>query len=322
VRQRFGLVITIGAVGAIGLAGGSCSSSTQATAPTGTVKCAVTASVSRPAFPSAGGTGTLSIAAERDCPWSASTDAPWIILDSSQGQGAGAVSYRVTANGAPGSRRGSLHVESVRTEIAQEGAPCRFDVAPMLVDSPGSGSTSSVQVQGLTGCGWSARSNASWIAIQGTTSGSGHGTVRLVMAPNPGDMRESTVTVAGHVVRVRQAALPGEPPPGPGPGPGPGPDPAPGPGPRPDPDPRPGRPIEIKGRVANLSGHCPDVVFTLDGREVRADSETDYRGGTCTRLEMNRRVDVRGQPQAAGYVRAERITVRGGGRDDEDDEDD
>jgi hypothetical protein len=68
--------------------------------------------------------------------------------------------------------------------------------------------TGSVGVTAGTGCTWSAVSNANWITLTGTTSGSGSGTVPYSVAANSTtSARTGTLTVAGQTYTVNQAAL-------------------------------------------------------------------------------------------------------------------
>jgi hypothetical protein len=62
-------------------------------------------------------------------------------------------------------------------------------------------------VSASAGCGWTAQSNASWIAIVGAGSGSGNGTVSYTVATYTGKpkKRSGTMTVAGQTVTVRQS---------------------------------------------------------------------------------------------------------------------
>jgi phage tail sheath gpL-like len=55
-----------------------------------------------------GGSGTLSIELARDCAWTASSGAAWVVITSaSNGQGGAMIAYRVGVNAGP-QRTGSL----------------------------------------------------------------------------------------------------------------------------------------------------------------------------------------------------------------------
>jgi len=66
---------------------------------------------------------------------------------------------------------------------------------------------------------------------------------------------------------------------------------------------------EFKGIVSALSGSCPDITFTLNGVTVKADRDTRYGDGACAKVRNNVRVEVHGQRQADGSIRAARIEL-------------
>src|SRR3954470_3331349 len=111
----------------LALVGAHCtSSSTSVTAPTSS-KCAISVSSNPSSFTANGGSGTVSVTTQRDCTWSAGTDAPWISLGStSNGQGEAAIPYSVAANPAPVTRSGSISVGSEKIQLSQAAAPCTF----------------------------------------------------------------------------------------------------------------------------------------------------------------------------------------------------
>src|SRR4029077_11939182 len=78
------------------------SAQTSVTGPTADTKCQVTASSTPESFTAHGGTGSVSIAAARDCTWSVATTANWMSIGGERsGQGEASISYTVAANPAP-----------------------------------------------------------------------------------------------------------------------------------------------------------------------------------------------------------------------------
>jgi hypothetical protein len=63
-----------------------------------------------------------------------------------------------------------------------------------------------VPVQAAPGCSWTAATNAPWLTIAGSPSGTGSGAVALQVAAGPGPTRMGTVTVAGIVVTIVQGS--------------------------------------------------------------------------------------------------------------------
>ena len=96
------------------------------------------------------------------------------------------------------------------------------------------------------------RDGATWITLA-NTSGVGNGEVRYTVDRNTGAAREGTITIGGQAHRVEQEGAP---------------------------------PVKIEGRVSNLSGACPTVAFTVDGRQVATDSSTRFTERPCSELRM------------------------------------
>jgi len=93
------------------------------------------------------------------------------------------------------------------------------------------------------------------------------------VAANVGAARSGTVTVATATVTISQEA-PAE--------------------------------IELQGRIDNLSGQCPNLTFTLEGRTVRTDGNTVFED-RCDRLRDRRQVTVWALPEPGGTLRATRL---------------
>jgi hypothetical protein len=66
---------------------------------------------------------------------------------------------------------------------------------------------------------------------------------------------------------------------------------------------------EFGGIVSGLTGTCPNITFALSGTLVRASDATRYEDGTCARVRNSLRVEVHGQRQADGSIRATRIEL-------------
>jgi hypothetical protein len=273
------------------------------TAPTGN-RCTIAATASASTFPSAGGAATVAVSSERECTWSVASEAAWISPEVTSGRGEAVLPFRVAPNGAPAIRRGGLAIGTIRVEVSQEAAPCRFVVDASRIQADQSGGRAEIQVTAIDGCAWTSRSSDSWVTITRGASGSGAGVVQLSIAPNDGAVRQGRVTVAGQTVTIAQSAAPAPPPPVPVPPPPPPPPPLPPPPPPPDPR------TELDGVVSSPRGSCPDVTFGLNGVTVVTDALTDYRGGNCQHVESQRLVTVVGMLRPDGSVRAERIDIK------------
>ena len=105
------------------------SSQTSLTSPTDT-KCQVNLSNSPSSFAASGGTGTLTVTTTRDCPWTISTDVVWVSIPGPRdGQGDASISYSVAVNPVPSPRSGLVAAGSVRVQLSQAAAACRFSLS-------------------------------------------------------------------------------------------------------------------------------------------------------------------------------------------------
>ena len=276
---------------------GSAATSTTAPSPSGT-RCAISATPSPSSFPPSGGSGNIAIAGARECVWTISADTTWIVPEQTEGQGAATLPFRVSANGTPNQRRGTLSIGSTRVELAQDGAPCRFDLDTGRAEVPATGGDFRIAVTAMTGCAWSARPLDVWINVAAGGSADGSGVIQLSAAANGGPARQGSVTVANQTVTVTQpASIPGTPPGGGGTGGGGNP-------------PAKGRKVEIDGRVGSLRGACPNLTFAVNGSTIFTDGKTGYRGGDCKHVENGLPVIVSGE-ESGGRVNAERVDLKG-----------
>src|SRR3712207_95661 len=118
--RRLLSVILVGSL--IFSAAGCRSSSTTVLAPT-TVRCAVTLQNSGSAIEAAGGTASVSVGIDRECAWTAASEASWISLMSEPaGQGVATLRYRVAENTLVSTRRGSIVVNDSRVDVTQSAA--------------------------------------------------------------------------------------------------------------------------------------------------------------------------------------------------------
>lgn len=298
VRRR--VRIGLSAVAAMLVVAGCTSSTSSSFSPTAS-RCEIAATLSAASFASEGGAGTVAVTAERDCAWSIATDAAWVVVEGpSQGQGGTSVPYRVSPNVTPIPRRATVAIEARRLEVAQAGAPCRFQVDRSRIDFGSGSGTALVRVTAMNGCAWTAGSRDAWITLR-ATSGSGSADVTVGVAPNPAAARQGTVVVAGQTVTVNQSGAASS-------------DPLPPPTPPSPPDPPPPSPpaeptVNLDGRVSSSGGACPNVQFVLDGHSVRTDASTNYRKGGCRHVTNGAALEVRGRRDTAGHVRAEQVTI-------------
>jgi Putative binding domain, N-terminal/Viral BACON domain len=214
-RSSFRLV----AASALALVTASCTSeSTISTTAPGAAKCQVSVASSMSTAPSTGANGSVTVTTTRDCTWDAASGVNWIALTSTaNGQGSGTISFRVEPNGVPASRKGAIDVNGTAVTVTQEAAPCRFTVSPLNSSVSASGANVTVTVDTLSGCSWTAASQAPWIHIASGASANASGPVAIAIDANSGSARSGTLTVAGQTVTINQAELPPTPAPPPAP---------------------------------------------------------------------------------------------------------
>jgi all-beta uncharacterized protein/BACON domain-containing protein len=183
----------------------ACGSSTQSVTSPSTVKCAVNAAANPASFPAAGGNGTLAVTTNRECQWSASASGGWIQLGSTSGQGEANVSFTVSSNADPATRRGSIAVGDQQIAISQEAAPCVFTVSPTRDNTIATGERKTVAVTASSPqCAWTARSDVDWLTIVSGGQGTGNGQVTYEAQATTGPARTGTLLVAGQVVTITQ----------------------------------------------------------------------------------------------------------------------
>ncbi len=259
----------------------SCSSSatTSVVAPSAD-KCAVSIATSATSFPATGGSGSVTVSTARDCTWSLASDAPWLSLTGANaGQGDAVVAFGVAANPLPSPRTGGIAAGPDRQVVSQAGAPCRVSLSRTGDSVSATGGALSVFVSTLSGCAWSAVSNASWVAVTSGGSGNASGTVALTVSANSGGARVGDVNIAGQTYTVSQTAV-APPPPDGGSGGGGGTGGA--------------TVVQVTGSVSDISGRCPALTFAVNDTAVSTSAATIFTGGSCTDIKKKADVSVTG----------------------------
>jgi hypothetical protein len=83
---------------------------------------------------------------------------------------------------------------------------CVYTLSVTGISVPGSGASTTIGVTTTSQCAWSATSNRDWVTITDGATGTGSGTVAVVISPNPASsIRTGTLTVAGQAVSVSES---------------------------------------------------------------------------------------------------------------------
>jgi hypothetical protein len=187
----------------------SCGSTSETVTGPTPVKCGVQVQLEQTTFTASGGTGTLKVTSNRECTWTAQSDAGWVSLTSTSGQGDATMRVTVAANDSPAARSAGITIKDQHVQITQAAGDCELRLSATRVSMAPAGEERTIQVTANGAqCAWTARSNASWITIAAGTSGTGSGSVELRAAPASEASRTGTVTIAGQTVTVVQSRTP------------------------------------------------------------------------------------------------------------------
>jgi hypothetical protein len=159
--------------------------------------------------PATATTGTINVTAGSGCAYTATSNAPWITVTSgAAGSGNGAVGYSIAANSGA-QRTGTLTVAGQTFTVAQAAvaASCAYSISPTTFNFDDSAAAGFVNLTTAAGCTWTATSSAPFVVIrQSSASGSGSAVVAFDILSNVGAQRTGTLTIAGQIVTVTQAA--------------------------------------------------------------------------------------------------------------------
>jgi BACON domain-containing protein/all-beta uncharacterized protein len=185
------------------------SSISTITAPGSSKRCEITLETRASTLQASGGTGTVTVKTERECQWTATSDAAWLTLSGgTTGQGDGTIQYSVGVNVDPVQRTGAIVANDKRVEVTQTGGECKFELGSSSTSFPNLGGSNTVQVRASSAmCSWTATSHVDWIDIRSGRDGKGSGAVVYEVAATAGPPRTGTLTVAGQTVTVTQGQV-------------------------------------------------------------------------------------------------------------------
>ena len=188
------------AVGPGGVARSAVSNTFIFTAP-----CSYSINPTTQALAAGGGSGSTTVSTTTGCAWTAASNAGWISVTSgATGSGNGTVGYAATANTTASSRTGTLTIAGKTLTVTQ--VACSYAVTPATQSIGAQGGTADATIATTTGCPWTAVSNAAWLSITSSGSGSSNATVNYSIAANTTTTsRNGTLTIAGRTVTVTQA---------------------------------------------------------------------------------------------------------------------
>ena len=137
------------------------------------------------------------------CAWTASTNAPWVTIDSGRaGTGSGTLHLVIPANAAA-PRSTTVTIAGNPFTLTQEGG-CTATIKPRSYVAGRGPDDILIAVTSDAACSWTAASTVSWVTVAEGATGTGNGSVRLLVQPNSGPTRSATLTIAGQLFDLRQ----------------------------------------------------------------------------------------------------------------------
>ncbi len=184
----------------------SCGSSSETVTVTSPVRCGIQTQADASSFAPDGGSAAIRISTNRECAWTARSDAPWVSLTPpTTGQGDGSIQFTIGVNADPAARAATIMIEDQRVQVAQEGRRCDFRLSSNDESFDATGGERTIQVTSASAqCRWTAVPGVPWITVVSGAEGSGSGAVKMRADALTGPPRTGIVTIAGQAVQVEQ----------------------------------------------------------------------------------------------------------------------
>ena len=174
----------------------------------GAQPCSYTVSPASASVSSAAGPTNIAVTTASGCSWTASSNVSWVTRSPSSGSGSGSVTLSVAANTTTSARTGTVTVAGKTITIDQAAAACTFSLTPTTASVAQAGGTSTLALATGSGCAWTAAPGATWLASS-PSGGTGSASLTVTAAANPTTVaRSATLSVAGRVAIITQAAAP------------------------------------------------------------------------------------------------------------------
>lgn len=139
-----------------------------------------------------------------NCPWNATSNAPWLTGVSASGNGSASVAYTVAANLGP-ARSGTITAGGQTFTVHQaDGCVTTLPSASTTVAVTGESKSFAINLSAPT-CTWTANGAAPWLSAV-TPAGTGNGNVSFTAAANSGPARSATISAGGQTFSISQAS--------------------------------------------------------------------------------------------------------------------
>ncbi len=177
----------------------------------GVAPCGFSVPSTGPTFAGAGAAYNMTVLTYPGCPWTASSDSPWIALSSPtlSGTGTSVIPYNVFENPAPDKvRTGHLTVGGQTLSVTQAPSLCSYAFTSELLGVNFGGGNTRVGVTTGAGCPWSALGRDNWIQTI-PSSGTGSGFVDVFFGENPSNVqRKGMLDLTGGSIPITQSGGP------------------------------------------------------------------------------------------------------------------
>ena len=174
------------------------------------------------AFAASGGSGSFIVAALGSCGWSASSNAPWIILDPGSiglKLGTQSINFSVASNSSNNLRFGTIAIQGQGTSlvftVSQDGSVnnCTYSLSTSAINIGQPGGQSGFTINAGAGCPWQVLSQDSWITILSSNNGYGSQAISFsVLANQSTNTRYGSIAIQGSnatlTVSISQTGLP------------------------------------------------------------------------------------------------------------------
>ncbi|HUQ94464.1 MAG TPA: choice-of-anchor C family protein [Bryobacteraceae bacterium] len=159
-----------------------------------------------------GGAGQVRLTLSDGCPWSASSNAPWLTINGrTSGSGGATIDYTIAVN-TVSQRTGVLTIAGVTHTVTQDASSrtavpqCSFTLTPPSSSVIAAGATDSVRVETTVGCQWTAISSDPFIRIVSGASGNGAGSLTYQIDPNTtATTRQGSIVIGGQPFAISQS---------------------------------------------------------------------------------------------------------------------
>lgn len=154
-----------------------------------------------------GGAGPVTVTTATTCRWSGTSQAFWLTPDTVAGTGTGTITLTIAANPTAEQRSGALIIAHTLVTVTQAAAasPCTYDLNTSIAVFDSFPGTAKVTLATGSSCRWTVSSSATWLTVN-HLSGTGVATLTYSVTRNTGPERRGTLTIAGKIIEVTQAA--------------------------------------------------------------------------------------------------------------------